>query len=409
MIIEISIENYLSIKDKVTISMESSASKKLLQNLLEPNKLLKTAVIYGANASGKSNLIKGVFFIYNLVKNSHMFNIDMKIPLRLPFKLDEDSLNKPSRFEILFIYKDINYKYGFSCNDDKIIDEYLFYWPKGRESQIFNRTKTKEFDFTIDKKQQDLIKSQMNDNVLYLSRATQLGYDKTKEAYEFIVKNVAINYGPSWADFTIKKLHEDPKLKDKIIDILKKADFGGISDLEVIKKKGKVQGFEFKIDKGETTFVPIKEKEEDIYDIQFQHKIKNGKPAYFSMSEESNGTEKTLSMLGPIFDILESGKTAFIDELELNLHREITKLIVKLFYSKMNKGAQLIFTTHDTSLLSNEIFRRDQIYICSKEPNSNTLVKSYLDYDLRETSDFEKAYINGRVGGIPFIDESILE
>ena len=127
MIIEISIENYLSIKDKVTISMESSASKKLLQNLLGTNKLLKTAVIYGANASGKSNLIKGVFFIYNLVKNSHMFNIDMKIPLRSPFKLDEDSLNKPSRFEILFIYKDINYKYGFSCNDDKIIDEYLFY------------------------------------------------------------------------------------------------------------------------------------------------------------------------------------------------------------------------------------------------------------------------------------------
>ena len=249
----------------------------------------------------------------------------------------------------------------------------------------------------------------MNDNVLYLSRATQLGYDKTKEAYEFIVKDVVITHGSNWINWTIKQLYEDPILKQKIIEILKKADFGGISDLQVIKTKNKVQGFEIKIDKDKPPTFDSKETEQEMYNLQFQHKTKNGKPAYFSLSEESNGTEKTLSMLITIFDILESGKTAFIDELELNLHREITKLIVKLFYSKMNKGAQLIFTTHDTSLLSNEIFRRDQIYICSKEPNSNTLVKSYLDYDLRETSDFEKAYINGRVGGIPFIDESILE
>ena len=115
-------------------------------------------------------------------------------------------------------------------------------------------------------------------------------------------------------------------------------------------------------------------------------------------------------MLGPIFDILEYGKVAFIDEFEVNLHPNITRFLIRLFNSKINtKNAQLIFTTHDTNLLDKELFRRDQIYICTKEPNKNTLVASFLDYDLRETADFERAYLNGRVGGLPFIDETLFD
>src|SRR3989344_4124311 len=173
MIIEISIENYLSVKDKVTLSLDSSPSKKLPQNLINlsrSDKLLKSVVIYGANASGKSNIVKSVFFLWNMVRSSHNFNVDTKIP-RLPFKLDEIYLEKPSKFEIIFIHKNIKYKYGFSCTNEKIIDEYLFYWPHGREALIFSRKNTTKYEFRSDKRRQDIIKTQTNDNVLYLSRA----------------------------------------------------------------------------------------------------------------------------------------------------------------------------------------------------------------------------------------------
>lgn len=412
MIAEISIENFLSIRDKITLSLDSSTSKRLPQNLIQisnKEKLLKSAVIYGANASGKSNIIKAVFFIWGMVKNSHSFNIDTKIP-RIPFKLDKIYLGKPSRFEIIFISHNIKYNYGFSCDNDKIIDEYLFYWPKGRKSKIFERTETKNFDFTIDKKHQKLLASQMNDNTLYLSRATQLGYEKTKKVYEFMVNDIVINYNPFWRDFTIKNIYKNTKLKEKIIEILQKADFGGIENIEVVKDKGKVGGIELKFEKTSPTINILKEKEEDIYNVRFVHKNKEGKLIYFNMSEESGGTNKTLSLLGPIFDILNSGKTVFIDELELHLHPNITKFLVKLFNSRSNKNnAQLIFTTHDTTLLDNELFRKDQLYVCSKEPNKHTKLNSFLDFDLRETADFERAYLNGRVGGLPFIDETLVD
>ena len=407
MIIEISIENYLSIKEKIVLSLDSSASKKLQQNIIEfsdKNRLLKSAVIYGANASGKSNIIRSIFFLWKMVKNSHKFNIDTKIP-RSYYKLDESYSKKPSKFEIIFIHNKIKYKYGFSCDNEKIIKEYLYYWPHGRESLIFDRTKNNEFKFTEDRSQQELIKKQMTDNVLYLSRSTQLGYEKTKNAYEFIANNIVINYSPSWGEKTIDLIYKNPKLKQKVIEILQKADFGGIEDLKIEKKKGRMSTITFD-NKG----VSRNEEETEIYEIKFEHKNKDGKIVYFNINEESAGTQKTLSMLGPFFEILETGRTAFIDELESSLHPAITQFLVKLFNSKKNKNnAQLIFTTHDTTLLDNELFRRDQIYICSKEPNKQTKLTSFLDFNLREDSDFERAYLNGRVGGVPFIDETIFD
>lgn len=412
MIIELSVENYLSVKNKVTLSLDSSSSKKLSQNLINLTKndtLLKSVVIYGANASGKSNIIKSVFFLWNMVRSSHNFNVDTKIP-RSPFKLDENWLGKPSNFEIIFIHENIKYKYGFSCTNEKIIDEYLFYWPRGRESLIFSRKDTTKYTFRSDKRRQDIIKTQTNHNVLYLSRATQLGYEKTKKGYEFIVNNLVINVSPSWTELTIKKIHENLKLKNNVIDVLQKADFGGIFDIKVSKEKRKVSGVEFKIEKGIQSFNPLKEQEKDFYNVTFIHKSKDGKLIELDFAEESHGTQKTLSLLGPIFDILETGKVAFIDELEVNLHSNITRFLVKLFNSLHNKNnAQLIFTTHDTNLLDSELFRRDQIYICTKEPNKNTVITSFLDFDLRETADFERAYLNGRVGGLHFIDETLFD
>lgn len=407
MLIEVSVENFLSIKDRITLSLEASASKNLPNNKIKFSKkeeLLKSAVIYGSNASGKTNLIKAIVFMWGMVKSSHGFNAEINIP-RTAFKLDAGFSNKPSIFELMFIYKKVKYKYCFSCDDKNIVDEYLYYWPNGRESLVFERKNSNDFKFTCDKKQQELIRKQMTGNVLYLSRATQLGYGKTKFAYDFVVNNVLVN--PQVVDMTSKQIYERTDLKNKIIAFLQKADFGGINDVLVNKEIKKVDGVEFKIDKGNTVFNPLKQVEKDFYGLKFIHKTRSGSEIEFGLGEESGGTIKTIFMLGPILDVLENGKTLFIDELELSLHPNITRLLVGLFNSKNNKnGAQLIFTTHDTDLLDNQLFRRDQIYVCSKKPNENTTLSSFLDFDLREEADFRKAYLDGRVGGIPFIDET---
>ncbi|MCK4730150.1 MAG: AAA family ATPase [Candidatus Aenigmarchaeota archaeon] len=419
MLIEFSVENFRSIKDKITLSMDSSSGKKLPKNLIklsEKQNLIKSAAIYGPNASGKSNLINSIYFMWFMITQSHQFNLNTKIdnlPIaskRSPFKLDLNFRKKPSRFEIIFIHKDIKYKYGFSCDNEKIIDEYLYYYPKGKEALIFKRKATKDFEFKIDRKEQKERAKQTLSNTLYLSRATQLGYEKTKEPYEFLTNYLVINYSPVWEECTLKQLYENKKLKDKILCILQKADFGNIENIRITKDKRKVNGVEIKFEKDTASLNYLKQNEEDFYDIGFTHKTKEGNLLDFNRVEESLGTRRALSFLGRFFDIFEKGKILIIDEFETSFHPNIVKFLVALFYSKHNKNkAQLIFTTHSIPLLDNELFRKDQIYICSKEPDEGTVLRSLLDFDLKQEVDFERAYLNGRVGGLPFIDETILD
>ena len=415
MIIEFKTKNYLSIKDELALSLDAGSSKRLLKNTFpyKRSKLLKSVGIYGANASGKSNIIKSMFFMWQLVKFSHSYNIDTKIP-PTQFKLDKKMLTEPSSFEITFVKNNTKYQYGFSCLDSKIIDEYLFYWEettdKPRKALIFSRKDKKKFKFNIEKSKQEMIASQMNENVLYLSRATALNFERTKDAYDFLVNDLVINYNPEWMNFTVEKIYNNPQIKEKIIDILQKADFGGIVNIELNKEKKPVKGVEFKFEKEGPVIRQLAEEEKDFYDVKFIHKNDVGESISFSMDEESQGTAKALSLLGPIFDILENGKVVVIDELEISLHPNITEFIVRLFHSKQNKNnAQIIFTTHNTNLLGADLLRRDQVYICSKEPNKGTELRSLIEYKLRESADFERAYLTGRVGGIPFIDETVLD
>jgi AAA15 family ATPase/GTPase len=408
MIIDISITNYLSIKEKITFSFEAGSSKLLNKNVIKTNpRILKSVIVYGANASGKSNLLKSIVFFWNMVAKSTGFNVDTKIS-RVPYKFDRPSKKKKSEFDINFIHQGTKYNYGFSCDDKKIINEYLYYSPKGRKKLIFRRDNTTKFEFTSDLKKQKSYSDQTIHNTLYLSRATQLGFKKTEPAYDFIKNYIIVNYHVSLGDITTNLIFNKPKYKNKIIKILQGTDFGGISDIITTKKKSK--GGKVKID---TDGFSYKEVEEDFIDIDFQHKYlsKKNKEEIVNLkyNEESEGTKKTYHLLGLIFDILENGKTLFFDELDNSLHPNITKFLLKMFNSKNNKGAQLIFTTHNTNLLDNELMRRDQIYICTREPNKWTKIYSLLDFDLRQSHDFEKAYLDGRLGGIPFIDETLVD
>jgi hypothetical protein len=405
MLLDFSVENFLSIDKKIVLSLDCGSGKKLLENIIvldKRSKVIKSAAIYGANASGKSNIVKAVFFVWDMVLNSSKFNVDTKIQ-RVPFKLNEDTVEKPSKFDIRFIKNGIKYQYGFSCDEDRIIEEHLYYSPKGKKSVVFERTETDKYRFTDDVDKQELLGKQTIKNTLYLSRATQLGYEKTREAYDFFANDLIINYSPQWTEYTLRRIIEDPILKQKVLDILQKADFGGIENIKVRKKEKK-----------QVSDMPSRDVSVESYEVKFTHtkSLGNGKTeeVEFDITEESEGTKKTLALLGHLFDILDNGKVAFLDEFEQSLHPAITKFLVRLFHSRHNKNnAQLIFTTQDAALLDNRLFRKDQLYLCLKEPNKNTQLVSLLDYDLRQDADFEKAYLGGRLGGIPLIDETLFD
>ncbi|HII01767.1 TPA: ATP-binding protein [Methanosarcinaceae archaeon] len=439
MLLEFSVENFLSFKDRVSLSLDSSASKKLSCNLIEVSekeRLLKSAVVYGANASGKSNLVKALFFMRNMVVHSHNFNIDTRIPVK-PFRLDRECLEKPSRFELKFVHEGVRYRYGFSCNGWQVIDEYLFERPGKRERAVFKRKNSfekdssdkgiSEFHFSVDKKQQELISSQTIEKTLYISRATQLGYEKTKPVYEFFTGSLQVSLTSGWENYILERMCADEAFKARVIEVLKKADFGGIEEIMVKKVKSPSPGPEFVFEYSPTDAFKSSGPAAgpaamsasgyggaysgvygDSYEVRTRHRTESGDAVYFDLREESEGTRKTLTLLGPLFDVMDKGGVLFIDELESSLHPEITRLLIRLFNSKKNSRAQMVFTTHDTNVLDNELFRRDQIYFCTKEPNRHTELASLLDFDIRQEIDFERVYLTGRVGGVPIVDETLL-
>lgn len=412
MLVEFSVENFLSIKDKITLSMLASKDSTYDYHLipstpLRQKPLLKTTAIYGANASGKSNLLKAVFFFKNFILNSHKMQQGDEIKTT-PFKLDENLIGKPSRLEIVFIFNEIKYAYGFSVDKQKVHDEYLYYFPKGRQSLIFERTNTNEYTFTIDRKEQKELSSRTPQNILYLSSATRWNYQKTAVPFEWIRKHLRVvtsHEKMSFLDFTAEMVFQNPGIIDTVNQFLLEADLG-INALKVTKETTKKEktAKEFA---GE--WQRMFSTDESIT-LQTQHvgvdKEGSEKKLYFKLEEESDGTQKFFSMLGPFIDVLKNGYVLFIDELEASLHPHLTKFLVNLFHNphQNENNAQLIFTTHDTNLLN--LLRRDQVWFTEKNPQKgSTDLYSLLEFSPRKDQNIEKGYLAGRYGAVPFLGD----
>lgn len=418
MLIEFSVENFRSIKEKVTLSMVSSSDKSLDNNLiktdeLKKDSLLRSAVIYGPNASGKSNVIIAFNFLAHLVMTSHKNQKDAKINVS-PFKLDKEYLSKPCKFEVIFIKNRNRYVYGVSVTSDKIIDEYLYYYPKGRKSIIFERLNTNDFYFTIDNKDQEFLKKRTLDNVLYLSNSTQLRYEKSFEAFDWFKDNlriINIEENPLLTEYTIDLLNKDAKSKELILRALSNADLG-IEDIKASVENVTIESLpstfpnELKvlISEGKGQFKKL--------DIKTTHKGNKGKDTeydvQFEFDEESGGTQKMFFLIGPLIDVLSNGRILIVDELDIKLHYKLIRFLIKLFHDpNQNKNnAQLIFTTHNTILLDMNLFRRDQIWFTEKNPDvGSTNLYSLVEFNPRKKENIQKGYLAGRFGAEPFIKE----
>jgi len=420
MLIEFSIENFRSIKNEITLSLVASPDKSLDNNLiktdaLKDDNLLRSAVIYGANASGKSNIILAISSLKTLVMESHKSQKGTEITYS-PFKLDKEYLSKPSKFEIVFIKNNTKYIYGVSFTNEKIIDEYLYYYPEGRKALIFERRDTNNYRFTIDIKEQKFLSEKTLDNVLYLSNATQLNYKKTSEAFDWFKDTLEVidsTDHPRLTRFTIETLNKDRNLKELILKALLEADLG-IVDISATFEKVPFGDFSQinKKFKKRNILLTAADGGFEISDIKTTHKgfdeIGNKFDVQFDFEEESEGTKRLFALIGPWIDALIKGRILIVDELDTKLHHLLNVFLIKLFHNPtQNKNnAQLIFATHNTNLLDLDLFRRDQIWFTEKNPGvGSTDLYSLLEFSPRKDKNVRNGYLAGRYGAIPFISD----
>ncbi len=395
MLIEFSVQNFKSFKNKVTLSMEKDYSDENLQNTFKVNdlELLKSAAIYGANASGKSNLIDALTTAVLLVRNSNLMTIDEKLISIKPFMLDDSSFKEPSYFEFVILINKVKYIYSFSADVNRILSEKLVAYYTQKPTSIFERNKNNYTFYGPDAKKLKTIEKRNLPNKLFLATATNWNYEKTKDVYLWFLNSIDTFDTLSRVnnlDFELLELYSknNKELKEFTINLLKEADI-------------KIKDFNVSY-------------EEDIYkrskfNIEVFHEVNNndGKVNEYSLDffEESNGT-KTLFAIAPYLKMaLSSPKVIIVDELERSLHPALIEFLIKIFHSKLNKvNSQLIFSTHAVNLLNLDIFRRDQIWFTEKNnENGITDLYSLSDFSVRKEENIQKGYLNGRYGAIPFI------
>lgn len=418
MIIEFTVGNFLSFKDKKSLSLEATNVTEYKGSTFKAGKykLLKSAVLYGANSSGKSNFIKAMSTMKRIVMTSIEKSSASKFEI-IPFLLNTSTEDKPSFFELVFMLGNVRYRYGFEIDNNSIHGEWLFKLEGDDELPLFIREEN-GIGVSNDFEEGSNLESKTRENALFLSVVDQFNGE---------IAGKIISWFNNWG--TISGLSHDnyrgvtfslldkKQSKERLLDFFKDLDLG-FDQLKFWKEK-----FQESLLPND---LPSELLDDIINDLQGKtiarintvHKKfdENGNQVGYRdfdlREQESSGTNKVIDISGPIFDILLDGGVLVIDELDAKLHPLMTAAITNLFNSpEYNpKNAQLIFATHDTNLLSYGKFRRDQIYFLEKDKFESSDLYSLIEYKeegsskkIRKDRSFEKDYINGRYGAIPFI------
>ena len=378
MVLSLRLKNIFSFRDETTLDLQAAKiqtekGKALSGNMFPAagGQVLKSVSVFGANASGKSNVIKGIKACVNMIRSSHTYNENTIFQIA-PFRFDGYD-KQPSSFYVRFILDEIEYEYSFSLTQTEILTEQLYYYPKGRRSLVFTRDETKGPDKTDVYEFRQAIKRPMDvaantsRKTLFISRASQMDRDIAKKVFRFFTEDIVLDYKESAMpveDFLKTK-------KEDILEILNTAD----SDIVDVK----IQGNSLK------TF----------------HKS-NPDIAFDFDTEESEGTKILFQMMLGIINVIRNDRTFLMDGIDTNLHPHLVEYIINLF--NRSNHAQLIYTTHNTHLLNTDFQRRDQVYFVNKRDDGCSDLYSLYDFkDFRDTFDMEKAYLQGRFDAIPYL------
>ena len=411
MLILFKIKNYMSFKEEAILDMRATSYTQHPTHIINDDNgipLLKTTAIYGANASGKSNFITAMFFFKHFIFSQFISTKEDAIleettidPLFEPFLLTENKF-EPSEFEIVFIHNKKLIQYGFEILENKILNEWYYIDDK----LVFERDDDNSVSFGKQYKEKLSLYNKMPSERLYLSVLEYFLDDEDKETilgdfisffskkfnvfkeilFESSVKRIA------GSALIMRKLFDDSNYRNRIQRYLSRIDVG-IKRLDVVVENQKQDNGKMRKQKTLKTI-------HDIYD-------ENGKiigEKAFDLSQESTGTLRFLSYIQNVVEMINTGGIFIVDEMSARLHPLLTKLIVDIFQDSSNKTAQLIFTTHDISLLNNNQFRRDEIVFADKNLKGESTLYSLSDLKIREDATFHKDYMQGKYGAIPIFE-----
>lgn len=405
MLLEFSCSNHRSIRDEILFSAIAGSDKTHAENIekVADVEVLKSSVIYGANGSGKSNFIDAISFVKNLVSNSINHQPGQGI-LQVPHKLE--GYERKSNYKIQFVVDGIRYAFGFSLRNMLVVEEYLYYFPNGRQTKIFERDGEEYSAGRNFRNRFNSCKDVLKPNRLMLSCAANFSsVDEVTAAYRFFNDELVIyNSGnqENWMNYSLHQINTNEKVKATVLKFLD-ALGTGIKDIYVDIKKEDL----------DVSHLPPFLSDE-FKKILLQEKIDaiSAKVLYEGfetdlISEESTGIKKLFGILCPFIDIIANGKVLVCDELESNLHESLLFGLVKQFVNtRGSKPAQLIFTTHETGLLNLDLFRRDQIWFTeNKSADRSTDLFSLTEIrNVRKDENFGKGYIAGKYGAIPMLN-----
>ncbi|MCK4626388.1 MAG: AAA family ATPase [Phycisphaerae bacterium] len=416
MLIEFRVKNFLSFRDEQVLSMVASKDTSLEGNCFNASehRLLKAAAIYGPNASGKSNLIKAVDFMRRLVEKSAEKQPGKGFRIS-PFLLDEKSAQKPSLFEVTFLLKGIRYQYGFTVTRERVHDEWLIAYPKGKPQRWFDRKKEKT-DWkwsSFLKGERERLKKLTRPDALFLSVAAQFDHEQLTPIYEWFMNSLRILPDKDSLRQVTAEILTSPNLgestrrafRNVILAFLQDADLG-ITGFDVKKRDIAEANLPKNVPEEVKTQVLRRLKEYPIYDVKMSHRNHEmGRDVSFDFQDESDGTQRFFELVGHWMGVASQGGSMFVDELEASLHPLLTRKLIEFFQDpNINiKNAQLIFATHDTTLLDPELFRRDQIWFTEKDKKGTSRLYSLWDYTPRKGEAMQKGYLAGRYGAVPIL------
>lgn len=408
MLIEFSVANFLSIKDRQTLRLDASSITEHCDQLIDAGryKLLRSAVIYGANASGKSNVLKAMATMRQIVEKSAEQSSVAILPV-IPFLLSTETESKSSYFEILFLIDGIRYRYGFEADKTAIRAEWLYVARKEHEKPFFLRESENAIEVYKDFKEGKGLEGKTRSNALFLAVCDQFNGIISKQIVEWFTQFVSIS-GLSHErlrNLTIRNIERS--VRPELMLFLSQIDVG-FHEIG-IKREPMPSYLHSSEDVNDGHLIKV-ETSHPKYDVQ---KKLIGYMPFDLDDNESAGTNKLFDLSGAIFEVLQAGSILIVDELDAKLHPLMTQAIIRLFNQpELNtKNAQLIFATHDTNLLSAKLFRRDQVYFTEKDQYGATSLYSLVEYQeedgkkIRKDRSFEEDYIQGRYGAIPFIGD----
>ena len=415
MLLDFKVKNFRSLRDEQTLSLVAAKDKSLQELNTMPSgikavpTLLRTVAIYGPNAGGKSNLIKALQYMRAVVAESASLMQPGQTFSVQPFRFDGASVALPTEFEISFVLDGVRHQYGFELTAQRVTREYLLVYKAFKPQQWFERRYDEVsgkdiYEFGPGLKGAKMVwEGATRPNALFLSMAVQLNSEQLRPVFAWFVNQLAIfnEMTPLGQQFSVEMLRK-PEGKKAICDFLTSADIS-ISDIEVVTRKVSGHAVHFDIAAGKTE---VRNEEQDVNELLFHHVTDQGK-AVFNLGDESTGTRNLLFLTGPVLDILDKGMVLVVDELDSSLHPLLVRRLVELFQNPVvnKKGAQLIFTTHDTSLLDPELFRRDQIWFVEKDRDQASKLYPLSDFSPRKNEALERGYLMGRYGALPFLGD----